>query len=116
MPAIVAGRFSVGVSLMESKQLESALLDRLEKQPELAMSGFSARPGLTGAGVTVLQGRNYFGSWRVTCGTLVWTIAGASLTSYFAKSVDDAARYTMLVILRRLQVQAKAQRDERRAV
>ena len=101
---------------MESKQLESALLDRLEKQPELAMSGFSARPGLTGAGVTLLQGRNFFGSWRVTCGTLVWTFAGAGLTSYFAKSVDDAARYTMLVVLRRLQVQAKAQRDERRAV
>ncbi len=99
---------------MESKRLESTLLQRLETLQELDLSGFSARPGLTGSGVTVLQGRNFFGSWRVTCGTLVWTFAGASLTSYFAKSVDDAARYTMLVILRRLQVQGQS--HERRAV
>ncbi len=95
---------------MESKQLESALLEQLDKLQELELSGFSARPGLTGAGVTVLQGRNFFGSWRVTCGTLVWTYAGAGSTSYFAKSVEDAVRYSMLVILRRLQSQ-----DQRRA-
>lgn len=95
---------------MESKQLESTLLEQLDKLQELELSGFSARPGLTGAGVTVLQGRNFFGSWRVTCGTLVWTYAGAGSTSYFAKSVEDAVRYSMLVILRRLQSQ-----DQRRA-
>ena len=98
---------------MESKQLESALLERLEKLKELELSGFSVRPGLTGAGVTVLQGRIFFGSWRVTCGTLVWTFAGAESTSYFAKSVDNAARHTMLVVLQRLQ--AQAQPHERRA-
>ncbi len=92
---------------MESKRLEPALLEYLDSVPELEKSGYSVRPGLTGAGVTVLQGRNFFGSWRVTCGTLVWTFAGAATTSYFAKSVDDAARHTMLVILRRLQSQAE---------
>ncbi len=100
---------------MESKRLESALLEQLDSVPELENSGFSIRPGLTGAGVTLLQGRNFFGSWRVTCGTLVWSFAGASSTSYFAKSVDDAARHTMLVILQRLLAQSKTQMDERRA-
>ncbi len=95
---------------MESKQLESALIGQLDRLPELELSGFSVRPGLTGAGVTLLQGRNFFGSWRVTCGTLVWTYAGAGSSSYFAKSVEDAVRYTMLVVLRRLQLQ-----DQRRA-
>ena len=98
---------------MESKQLESALLEQLDTLQELDLSGFSVRPGLTGAGVTVLQGRNFFGSWRVTCGTLVWTFAGAGTTSYFAKSADDAARHTMFVVLRRLQSQAQSR--ERRA-
>ncbi len=92
---------------MESKQLESALLEQLDQLQELENSGFSVRPGLTGAGVTLLLGRNFFGSWRVTCGTLVWTFAGAATTSYFAKSVEDAARHTMLVVLRRLQSQAE---------
>ena len=95
---------------MESKRLESALLEQLDTLPELGLSGFSARPGLTGAGVTVLQGRTFFGSWRVTCGTLVWTYAGANSTSHFAKSIDDAVRHTMLVILRKLQLQ-----DQRKA-
>ncbi|MFN0219622.1 MAG: hypothetical protein ACKVP4_12510 [Hyphomicrobium sp.] len=90
---------------MESKHLESALIEELDKLRELELSGFSVRPGLTGAGVTLLQGRNFFGSWRVTCGTLVWTFAGAGSTSYFAKSAEDAARHTMFVILRRLQLQ-----------
>ena len=100
---------------METKQLEAALLEQMDSLPELDLSGFSVRPGLTGAGVTVLQGRTFFGSWGVTCGTLVWTYAGASSTSYFAKSADDAVRYTMLAILRCLQAQAKAQLHERRA-
>ena len=92
---------------MESKQLETALLKQLEQLPELEMSGFSVRPGLTGAGVTVLQGRTFFGSWRVTCGTLVWTFAGAKLTSYFAKTIDDATRHTMFVVLQRLQTSGR---------
>ena len=65
---------------MESKQLESALLEQLEQFAELELSGFSVRPGLTGAGVTLLQGRTFSGSWRVTCNTLVWTYAGAGST------------------------------------
>ena len=107
MPAIVAGIFCVGVSLMESKQLESAFLKQLDALPELELAGFTARPGLTGAGVTLLQGRTFTGSWRVTCGTLVWTYAGAGSTSYFANSIADAVRYTMFVVLQRLQVQAQ---------
>jgi hypothetical protein len=96
---------------MESKHLEFALLEQLDQLQELENSGFSVRPGLTGAGVTVLQERNFFGSWRVTCGTLVWTFAGASTTSYFAKSVEDAARHTMLVVLRRLLEQSRPEAE-----
>ena len=44
---------------MESKQLESALLEQLDKLQELELSGFSVRPGLTGAGVTVLHASGY---------------------------------------------------------
>ncbi len=98
---------------MESKQLEAALLEQLERLPELEMSGFSVRPGLTGAGITVLQGRTFFGSWSVSCGALVWTFAGAALTTYFAKTVEDAARHTMFVVLQRLQSQDRPR--ERRA-
>lgn len=67
------------------------------------MSGFSARAGLTGSGITVLMGRTFFGSWRVTGGELVWTHAQSGGASYFAKSVDDAVRHTMLLILRMLE-------------
>ena len=82
---------------------EQQLHDALTGIPELALSGFTARPGLTGAGVTLLKGRSYFGAWRVSCGALVWTYASGGDTSYFASSVDDAVRHTMMMVLRSLE-------------
>lgn len=67
------------------------------------MSGFAVRLGLTGAGVTVLLGRNYFGIWRATSGSLAWRASNGGDQTYFAHSVEDAARHTMRLILRYLQ-------------
>ena len=67
------------------------------------MSGFSVREGLAGTGVTVLKGRNYFGSWRLVDAELVWTFADLSEPSRAVPSVDEAVRYTLLLILRDIQ-------------
>jgi hypothetical protein len=82
---------------------DAELLERLSAVPELAASGFSVREGLTGAGVTVLKGRTYFGSWRVTAGVLCWIQANAGDEQFVAQSVDDAERHTMLMVLRSLE-------------
>jgi hypothetical protein len=87
--------------------LDLQLLDQLAKISEISSSGFSVRAGLTGSGVTILKGRSYFGAWRVTAGTLVWTYANVAGTSYFASSAQDAMRHTMMMILRSLE-QARA--------
>jgi hypothetical protein len=87
------------------RQIEAEVLNRLRQLPEFDLSGFSARAGLTGSGITVLNGRSFFGSWRVVAGTLVWTYAHSGGTNYFAQSVDDAVRHTMLLILRTLEAQ-----------
>ena len=87
------------------RQIEAEVLNRLLSLPEVEQSGFSARAGLTGSGVTVLNGRSFFGSWRVTAGTLVWTYAHSGGTNYFAHSMDDAVRHTLLLILRSLEAQ-----------
>ena len=71
--------------------------------PEVALSGFSVREGLAGTGVTVLKGRNYFGSWRLVGAELVWTFADLSEPSRAVPSVDEAVRYTLLLILRDIQ-------------
>lgn len=88
---------------VNSHQIEAEVLNRLLELPELHLSGFSARAGLTGAGVTLMKGRGFFGSWRVAAGTLVWSYAHAGGKNYFAQSVEDAVRHTMLVILRNLE-------------
>jgi hypothetical protein len=87
------------------RQMEAEVLNRLLELPEVHLSGFSARAGLTGAGVTIMRARSFFGSWRVTCGTLVWTYAHAGGTNYFATSIDDAVRHTMMLILHTLEEQ-----------
>ena len=87
------------------RQIEAEVLNRLRQLPEVGLSGFSARAGLTGSGITVLNGRSFFGSWWITAGTLVWTHAHSGGTNYFAQSVDDAVRHTMLLILRSLEAQ-----------
>lgn len=86
------------------KSLDCDLLTRLFEIPEVALSGFSARKGLTGSGVTILKGRTYFGSWRVTAGSLAWVSAVPGEPNHFEDTVDEAVRYTMLRILADLQV------------
>ena len=95
---------------MSAYLFEQQLLERLTDISELALSGFVARASLTGAGVTVLKGRTYFGAWRMMAGTLVWTYAMTSDTPYYAPSVDDAVRHTMMMVLRELQ-QSRALRQ-----
>lgn len=84
------------------------LLDRLVAIPEIADAGFQVREGLTGAGVTVLKGRVYFGSWRVTAGALCWIQAAQHTEASIAESVDDAVRRTLLAILRSLETHLTA--------
>lgn len=88
---------------VNSRQIEAEVLNRLLELPEVHLSGFSVRAGLTGAGVTLMRGKSFFGSWRVTADTLVWSYAHAGGSNYFALSVDDAVRHTMLVILNSLE-------------
>lgn len=89
--------------MLTPREIEAEVLQRLQEMPEVQLSGFSVRAGLTGAGVTLMKNRSFFGSWRVTAGTLVWSYAHSGGTNYFAQSVEDAVRHTMLLILRSLQ-------------
>lgn len=88
---------------MLSSPLDQQLRKSLMNIPEIVASGFSVREGLTGAGVTILKGRTYFGSWRVTAGTLVFVSSSMGDANYFVESVDEAVRHTLLLILRSLQ-------------
>ena len=81
------------------QQLRLSLIDI----PEIVASGFSVREGLTGAGVTVLKGRTYFGSWRVTAGSLAFVSSSMGEPNHFVETVDDAVRHTLLLILRSLE-------------
>lgn len=81
------------------QQLRKSLMDI----PEIVASGFSVREGLTGAGVTILKGRTYFGSWRVTAGTLVFVSSSMGEANFFVSSVEEAVRHTLLLILRSLE-------------
>lgn len=79
---------------------DAELLRRLTDIPEVGLSGFAVREGLAGTGVSVLKGREYFGSWRATSeGELVWTFADLSEEGRTVTSVDEALRYTLLLIL-----------------
>lgn len=84
-------------------QLHQTLLDI----PEIAASGFSVRAGLTGSGVTILKGRSYFGSWRVTADTLVWVSSNMADANRFVETVDGAVRHTLLMILRDLEISGR---------
>jgi hypothetical protein len=82
---------------------DAELLRLLTEIPEVALSGFGVREGLAGNGVTVLKGRNYFGSWRATAaGDLVWNFADLSEPGRTVETVDEAVRYTLLLILRNI--------------
>jgi hypothetical protein len=87
------------------QQLRAQLLDI----PEIAACGFSVREGLTGAGVTILKGRAYFGSWRATQGQLVFVSASINEPHHFVDSPGAAARHTLLLILKTLQVSKNVQ-------
>jgi hypothetical protein len=88
---------------MNCSMPDAELLRQLTDIPEVALSGFGVREGLAGTGVTVLKGRNYFGSWRLVGAELVWTFADLSEPSRAVPSVDEAVRYTLLLILRDIQ-------------
>jgi hypothetical protein len=94
---------------MMTPSLDRQLLERLLDIPEVALSGFSIREGLTGAGITILKGRTYFGSWRVTAGTLVWIYANVGDDNHFVKSVDEAVRHTLMLVLRNLETMRSRQ-------
>ncbi|HPG88928.1 MAG TPA: hypothetical protein PLD46_04700 [Hyphomicrobium sp.] len=91
------------LSVSLDRQLHMALLEI----PEIAAAGFSVREGLTGAGVTVLKGRTYFGSWRETASTLVWVSSNIGDPNYFVDTVDEALRHTLLLILRNLEMSSR---------
>ncbi len=88
---------------MKPSTLDRKLLDALMLIPEIGRCGFAVREGLTGAGVTVLKGHNYFGSWRVTAGELVWVHANIAEPNHFEQTVEDATRYTLLLMLRSIE-------------
>jgi hypothetical protein len=79
------------------------LLSALSEIPEVTLGGFTVREGLAGTGVTVLKGRNYFGSWRLAAGELVWVHANLAEPNYTVESVGEAVRHTLLLILRNLE-------------
>jgi hypothetical protein len=83
--------------------LDGALLKTLADIAEIEFSGFTVREGLAGTGVTMLKGRNYFGSWRADGDRLVWVSADLSEPSHAVPTVDEAVRHTLLLILRNLE-------------
>jgi uncharacterized FlgJ-related protein len=90
---------------------DNELLQRLTDIPEVSLSGFAVREGLTGTGVTLLRGDQYFGSWRETGRELTWSYADLTKPSEVVASVDEAVHYTLLIILRNLESgHAKPQR------
>lgn len=86
--------------------LDKKLRARLQQIPEIVAAGYSVREGLSGDGVTILRGRNYFGSWRLSMGKLVWVSANTATPHEPVENIDEAARRTLLLILRDLQAQA----------
>lgn len=79
------------------------LLEQLATIPEVSLSGFSVREGLAGTGVTVLKGRNYFGSWRTVDKQLVWVPANLTEPGHIVETVDEAVRHTLLMILKSIE-------------
>lgn len=89
--------------IMKPASPDQQLRLQLIQIPEIAAAGFSVREGLSGGGVTLLKGRDYFGSWRVSLDKLVWVSANTAEPHAPVDSVDEAARRTLLMILRALQ-------------
>lgn len=85
---------------------DTQLRMQLMQIPEIAAAGFSVREGRTGGGVTVLKNGAYFGAWRMSMGQLTWVSANTAAPFEPCETVDEAARRTLLKILRDLQVSA----------
>ncbi len=92
---------------MKWATLDRELLQQLADIPEVTMSGFSVREGLAGTGVTVLKGRDYFGSWRTVDTQLVWVPANLTEPGHIVETVDEAVRQTLLMILKNLEVTSR---------
>jgi hypothetical protein len=87
--------------------VDRELLQQLADIPEVTLSGFSVREGLAGSGVTVLNGRDYFGSWRTVDRQLVWVPANLTEPGHIVETVDEALRQTLLMILKSLQTSTR---------
>jgi hypothetical protein len=100
---------------MNTATPDSELLRQLTDIPEIALCGFGAREGLSGRGVTILKGRNYFGSWRAApTGELIWSFADLTQPGRTVSTVDEAVRYTLLLILRNIETKlSKPQKQAR---
>lgn len=92
---------------MKWANLDRDLLQQLADIPEVTLSGFSVREGLAGTGVTVLKGRNYFGSWRTVDKQLVWVPANLTEPGHIVETVDEAVRQTLLLILKSLETSTR---------
>lgn len=92
---------------MKWATLDRELLQQLADIPEVTLSGFSVREGLAGTGVTVLKGRDYFGSWRTVDSQLVWVPANLTEPGHIVETVDEALRQTLLMILKSLEVSSR---------
>jgi hypothetical protein len=115
MSGEVPASFLNFASAMDCATPDSELLSQLLEIPEIGLCGFTVREGLAG-GVTVLKDDNYFGSWRVSAGELVWVHANLAEPSRFVPSVDEAVRYTLLLILRNLETGRNAPKPVRQSI
>lgn len=96
---------------MSQSRLDESLLERLSAIPEIELCNFAVRRGLFGAGVTVLRGRTYFGSWRLINGSLAWTSSYGDQNYLSVDDVDEAVRHTLLMVLRNLESSPKERKE-----
>ena len=92
---------------MKWATLDRELLQQLADIPEVTLSGFSVREGLAGTGVTILKGRDYFGSWRTVDRQLVWVPSNLTEPGHIVETVDEALRRTLLMILKSLETSTR---------
>ncbi|HVZ04726.1 hypothetical protein [Hyphomicrobium sp.] len=101
---------------MNCATTDSELLQQLSGIPEIDLCGFSVREGLSGRGVTMHKGRSYFGSWRAAPnGELIWTFADLNEPGRTVATVEEAVRYTLLLILRNLENKSDSAPKQARA-
>lgn len=100
---------------MEPIALDRDLLERLDLIPEVALSGFTVRVGLAGTGVTLLRGTTYIGSWRATDDELIWAPANLSDPNRTMPTVDEAVRFSLLLILQNIERKSEGARKYARA-